>query len=378
MASRAAKDYYQELGVSESAKPEEIKKAYRRLAKQFHPDANPNNPSASERFKSIGEAYSVLSDEEKRRQYDQVRKMGPLGGLGGFGGFGQRAPGGAGGPQPGGAETRFSFDDLGDIGDIFSSIFDVGGKRKKQPGAGGRERGRSIEYSVEIPFETAALGGKLPLTIPVTDACAVCKGSGNAPGSKPQTCPECAGTGMISFGQGGFAVNRPCPNCLGRGTVPTQPCGNCGGTGQVREQRQIVVTVPAGVDTGSKLRLAGQGEKGAGGGPAGDLLLTFNVRPDPFFRREGLDIHCTVPINLAQSLLGSKIRVRTIHGQKVALRIPPGTQPGTRFRIPGQGIEKNGRTGDQYVQAKVVVPEKLTDEQRAAAEQAATVLNLKH
>jgi molecular chaperone DnaJ len=373
-ASSASKDYYQELGVSETATPDEIKKAYRRLAKQYHPDANPNNPQAAERFKAISEAYSVVSDEGKRKEYDQVRKMGPLGGFGGFGQRGQRPGAQTGAP----GEQRFSFDDLGDIGDIFSSIFDRGGKRKQQPGASARERGRTIEYSVEIAFELAALGGKLPLTIPVTDACPVCKGTGSEPGTKPQTCPECHGTGMISFGQGGFAVNRPCPNCLGRGTVPTTPCHNCGGSGLVHEQRQIVVTVPAGVDTGSKLRLPGQGEKGLGGGPPGDLIIHFNVRPDAFFRREGLDIHCTVPINIAQAVVGSKIRVRTITGKKVALKIPEGTQPGTRFRIPGQGIEKSGRSGDQYVQVKVLIPEHIEEEQKRLFEEYATIANLKH
>jgi molecular chaperone DnaJ len=369
MASRTAKDYYQELGVAESATADDIKKAYRRLAKQHHPDANPNNPQAADRFKSLSEAYAVLSDEAKRKQYDQVRKMGPLGG---FGGFGQQRTT----SQSTSSEGRFSFDDLGDIGDLFSSIFDTS-KRKKSSAGGVRERGRSVEYHVEIPFETAALGGKLPLSISATDDCPVCHGSGSAPGTKPQTCPECAGTGMISFGQGGFAVQRPCPNCLGKGTIPTQPCTNCQGTGQVREQRTISVSVPAGVETGSKLRLSGQGEKGPGGGPAGDLIITFTVKPDPFFRREGMDIHVTVPINIAQALLGSKIAVRTIYGKKVALKIPPGTQPGTRFRITGQGIDRNGRKGDQYVQAKVVVPEHLSDEQQQMVRQLAETAHLK-
>lgn len=370
----ATKDYYRVLGVSESASADDIKKAYRRLAKQNHPDANPNDPQAAERFKEIGEAYAVLSDPEKRKQYDQMRKFGPLGGAGGFG-FGQRT----GGAQPGGTETRFSFDDIGDLGglgDIFSSIFD---RTRRRPGRETtRAKGRDVEYVVEIPFETAARGGRITITVPVTEDCATCSGSGNAPGTRPKTCPECAGKGTITFGQGGFAVSRPCPACLGRGQIPTEPCSVCRGTGQVTEQRQILLTVPSGVDTGSKLRLSGQGERGTAGGAAGDLLVTFKVQPHRFFRRDGLDVHVTVPINMAQALLGSKIRVRTVDGRKVSLKIPPGTQSGTRFRIPGQGIEKGDRRGDQYVQVKIEVPESLTPEQERLAREFAAAADLRY
>jgi molecular chaperone DnaJ len=368
MAGTTTKDFYQTLGVAESASADDIKKAYRKLAKKYHPDANPNDPQAAERFKEIGEAYAVLSDETKRKQYDTMRKN-PFANFG-FGG-GTRA-GGA------GTETRFTFDDLGDFGgfgDIFSSIFDRGGRRRQQR-TGGQQttRGRDVEYVVEIPFTTAARGGRVQLSVPMTDDCAVCSGSGAAPGSRMQTCPECGGTGTVTFGQGGFAVSRPCPACLGRGQIPGVRCSACGGTGQIPVQRQILLNVPAGVDTGSKLRLSGQGEKASAGSPPGDLMITFKVQPHHFFRREGLDVHCSVPINLAQATLGSRIRVRTVDDRKVALRIPPGTQSGTRFRIPGQGVEKAGHRGDQYVQVRVEVPEQLTDEQeklmRAFAESA--------
>jgi molecular chaperone DnaJ len=194
---------------------------------------------------------------------------------------------------------------------------------------------------VEIGFNVAARGGRITITVPMVDDCSVCGGSGSAPGSRPKTCPECKGSGTILFGQGSFAVSRPCPACLGRGQVPTQPCSACGGSGQLRENRQILLTVPAGVDTGSKLRLSGQGEKAAAGGPAGDLIVTFRVKPHHFFRREGLDVHCTVPINVAQALLGSKVRVRTVDDRKVALRIPPGTQSG--HEVP------HSRPGDREV-----------------------------
>lgn len=358
MATTATKDYYQILGVPEKASGDEIKKSYRRLAKKYHPDANPDNPRASERFKEIGEAYAVLSDDKKRKQYDQLRKLGPFAGMGGFG---QRTTSTA---SPGGTETRFSFDDLGDLGglgDLFGSFFDRGkrrGKKEAKP-----ERGQDVEFVVEIPFTTAARGGKVTVSVPITDECAVCNGSGNAPGSKPKTCSECGGKGNITFGQGGFAVSRPCPACMGRGQIPTNPCPKCSGAGQLTEERQILLSVPAGVDAGSKLRLSGQGEKGGPGKPAGDLIVTFKVQPHSFFRRDGLDIHCTVPINVAQALLGSKVRVRTVAGKKVALRIPPGTQSGTRFRIARQGVEKAGRRGDQYVQVKIEIPEELNQEQ---------------
>src|SRR5688572_7344936 len=372
MASSTTRDYYQLLGVSESASADDIKKSYRKLAKKYHPDANPNDPQAAERFKEIGEAYSVLSDDAKRKQYDAMRKN-PFAGFGGMGG--------PGGPRPGHGGTTINMEDLGDLGglgDIFSSIFDRGRKRQKPGGNARATRGRDVEYVVEIKFETAARGGRITITVPMTDDCSICNGTGAAPGARMQTCSECGGTGTVTFGQGGFAVSRPCPACLGRGQIPSQRCSACGGTGQVREDRQILLSVPAGVDTGSKLRLSGQGEKGSGGTPPGDLLITFKVLPHHFFRRDGLDIHCTVPLNVAQAMLGSKIRVRTVDDKKVALKIPAGTQSGTRFRIPGQGIEKAGRHGDQYVQVKVEVPEHLTPEQEQLAREFAAATGLKH
>lgn len=379
MPATASKDYYQVLGVPENASADDIKKAYRRLAKQNHPDANPNDPQAADRFKEVGEAYAVLSDETKRKQYDQMRRMGPLGGYG----FGGGAAGSR--PSAGGVhEERFTFEDLGDLGglgDLFSSFFDRRRQQQQQRGRGrssAPERGEDVEYAVEIPFETAARGGRINISVPVTDACATCGGSGNAPGSKPKTCSECSGSGTISFGQGGFAVTRPCPVCLGRGSVPTKPCTVCAGSGQVRENRQILLNVPSGVDTGSKLRLSGQGEKGNAGAPAGDLIITFRVQPDRFFRRDGLDVHCTVPINVAQATLGSRIRVRTVDGKKVALRVPAGTQSGTRFRIPQQGIEKGGRRGDQYVQIKIEIPDALDEQQTELMREFARASNLRY
>jgi molecular chaperone DnaJ len=229
-----------------------------------------------------------------------------------------------------------------------------------------------------VPFETAALGGRISVEVTITEDCATCGGSGAAPGSGLKTCEECQGSGQISFGQAGFAVQRPCPACLGRGTVPVRPCTACSGRGALRQQRKVDVNVPAGTDDGSKLRLSGRGERGESGGPPGDLLLTMRVKPDRFFTRDGLDIHVTIPINFIQAAMGSKVKVRTLRGTRAVLTIPAGTQPGTRFRLRGQGIEKGGRKGDQLVEVQVQVPEQLSDEERAALEQFAEAAELRH
>lgn len=378
----ATKDFYEILGVKDSATQDEIKKAYRKLAKQYHPDANPNNPKAADRFKEIGEAYSVLSDPAKRKQYDQMRKLGSLG----FGGGGGGRPR----PRPGGqADPGFSFEDFqggfGNISDLFSSLFDLGGRKGPEgaPGGGpkkssGRQKGENVEYVVEIPFLTAARGGKVSVDVAITEDCATCGGDGAKPGTEVKRCEECRGTGSVSFGQGGFAVKRPCPACFGRGRIPETPCPSCAGRGTVRQQRKISINVRPGVETGSKVRLSGQGERGRLGGPPGDLILTYKVKAHSFFRRDGLDIHVKVPINIVQATLGSKIRVKTISGKKVVLNIPKGTQSGTKFRIRGQGIEKPEKTGDQYVEVVVTVPEKLTDEELKMMEEFAEATGLKH
>jgi molecular chaperone DnaJ len=369
------KDYYQILGVTEKAEADEIKKAYRKLAKQYHPDANQGDPSAADRFKEVGEAYAVLSDAEKRKKYDQMRKLGAFG----FGGDRGPRPGGPGMEGfPGG--EGFSFEDLGGLGglgDLFTSIFDRGRK-----GTGGRragpQRGEDLEVSAEISFETAVRGGPITVQVPVTESCATCGGNGAAPGSGLRNCGECGGSGTVSFGQGGFAVKRPCPACMGRGRIPETPCPSCGGAGRVRQVRKLQVNVPAGVESGGRLRLTGQGEAGSQGGPPGDLFLVFQVRPHRFFRREGLDIQVSVPLNLAQATLGSKIKVRTVSGKHVVLKVPPGTQSGTRFRIRGQGVTRGDRTGDQYVEVRVDIPESLTPEQEEAMKSFAETAGLRY
>lgn len=353
----ATRDFYAVLGVPESASAADIKKAYRKLAKENHPDANPNDPKAAERFKEISEAHTVLSDPEKKAKYDRMRKLGAFEGAARRGGA--RRPGSA-GPQP---DENFDFGDIGSfgLGDIFSSIF---GRRGREEAASSRPA--NAEVTIKVPFRTAATGGKVPVALMMSDACATCGGSGAAPGATMTTCEECNGRGTISFGQGGFAVNRPCPVCRGRGKVPSVRCPTCAGTGEQQSRKELLVTVPPATDTGTKVRLKGQGPKMSAGGPASDVLVTFEVEPDRFFSRSGLDIHAEIPVKLEQAVLGTSVQVKTIHGSKVKLRIPPGTQPGKKFRIRGQGLEKHGQKGDQIVTVNVKIPEKLTAEQEAA------------
>lgn len=372
------KDYYAVLGVSASASQEEIKKQYRRLAAKFHPDKNPNDPAAADRFKEISEAYTVLGDAEKRKQYDDMRRLGAFGG--GFGGA--RGPGApAGAPGAGtGAGGSFRFEDfdiggLGGLGDLFGSMFGGGGARGRQRAP---ESGQTVETTLVIDFRTAALGGKVPVELEVNEECATCGGSGAAPGAKLEVCAECHGRGVISFGQGGFAVTRPCPVCLGRGQVPSQRCPTCQGSGEVRTRKKVVITVPEGVDTGTKIRLRGQGGKGANGGPPGDLVITFQVKPDRFYRREGLDLVAPLPLNIAQATLGTKVAVRTLEGKKVTVKIPQGTASGKRFRVRGQGIRKGETRGDLIVEVSIAVPEKLTEEQERMMKEFADAGGMKY
>ena len=359
------RDYYGVLGVQSTATQDEIKKAYRRLAKRYHPDANQNDPKSADRFKEISEAYQVVGDAEKRKQYDDMRRLGAFG-------FGSGTPSGGGarrGPSPGGArpgtdpgDGGFGFDigGLGGLGDLFSSMFGGGARGGKR---GVAEQGQTVETTLEVPFRVAALGGKIPVELEVTEECDTCHGNGAAPGATVKVCPECSGRGVISFGQGGFAVNRPCPMCMGRGQVPSERCPTCNGSGEVRAKKKMMVQVPQGIDSGAKIRLKGQGGRGASGGANGDLLISFQVQPDRFYKREGLDLIAELPLNIAQATLGSKVRVSTLDGKRVSIRIPPGTSSGKRFRIRGQGIARDERRGDLIVEVSIVAPEKVTEEQ---------------
>ena len=376
------KDYYAVLSVSPTATADEIKKVYRKLAKKYHPDTNSSDAKAAERFKEISEAYQVLGDAEKRKQYDQMRQLGAFGGFGGGARTGRAGTGARGGGTTGGFQGGINMEDLGDlggfggIGDLFGSMFGGGTGRPNR--TRGPERGQDIETTLEVPFRIAALGGTIPVQLEVTEECATCHGTGGAPGAKMQTCPECQGRGTVSFGQGGFAVNRPCPNCMGRGQVPTQKCPTCNGAGDLRVRKSVQIQVPSGSDDGSRLRLRGQGGKGPSGGPPGDIIVNLHVLADRFFRRDGLDLIAPVKINIAQATLGSKVRVRTLDGKQVAIRIPAGTSSGKRFRVRGQGISRDGSQGDLIVEADVVVPETLTEEQEKAMREFAEAGGLKY
>ena len=367
----AQKDFYAVLGVSSSATADEIKKQYRRLAKQYHPDSNKGDATAAERFKEISEAHNVMGNAEKRKQYDEMRR------LGAFDGFASRTPrGGARGStrSTGGPRVEdFDVGGLGGLGDLFSSMFGGGRQRQTAP-----EKGQSVETTLEVPFRVAAVGGKVPVELEVNEECGTCSGNGAAKGAKIQTCPECNGRGEIAFGQGGFAVTRPCPMCVGKGTVPSEKCPVCNGAGAQRSRKKILITVPVGAESGSKIRLKGQGGRGVRGGPNGDIVITFQVREDADWTRDGLDLIVQVPINIAQATLGSKVAVHTIDEKKVTITLPAGTPGGKRFRVRGQGISKDGKAGDLLVEVQIVVPEKLTAEQAKLMKQFAEAGKLEY
>jgi molecular chaperone DnaJ len=377
-----SKDFYSVLGVSDKATADEIKKQYRRLAKQHHPDSNKGEAKSQERFKEISEAYNVLGDAKKRQQYDEMRRLGAFGdfvrrpGGGSTGGFRNAGP--RPGQRSGGAPRPEEFDvgGFGNLGDLFSSMF--GGGAQQRPRASEPEKGQSIESTLEIPFRTAIVGGKVPIELEVNEECGTCGGSGAAKGAKVTSCPECNGRGTIAFGQGSFAVSRPCPMCLGKGSLPSERCPACGGQGETRTRKKVLISVPAGTDTDAKMRLKGQGGRGVRGGAPGDLVITFKVEPDKFFSRDGLDLVAHVPVNVAQATLGSKVTVKTLDDKKVTIAIPAGTPGGKRFRVRGQGIEKDGRKGDLLVEVRVDAPTDLSDEARAAMEAFAEKAGLKY
>ena len=363
----AYKDYYKILGVTEGATADEIKKAYRKLAKQYHPDANPGDKQAADKFKEINEAHEVLSDDKKRKQYDDMKRFAGAGFQGFRGSGGQQnfnindifSRFGAGGGPGGGT---FTAEGLGGLGDIFSSIFDRGGRFRQQ--RYGPRKGQDLYAEVEVPFDTAARGGTTVITVGKSENCERCAGTGAEPGSRVAKCPQCGGSGMVSQAQGGFAVSRPCPQCYGRGEIVSQPCAGCAGSGQVQRARRLSVKIPKGTDDGGRIRLRGQGEAGTAGGPPGDLIIKINVRGDRFFRRKGLNVYCDIKIDLAQAVLGARAKVRTLDGKQALLRIPPGTQPGTIFKMKGLGVKRDGKQGDQFVTVNVEIPTDLSAEEK--------------
>ncbi len=370
------KDFYAVLGVAKSASADDIKKAYRKLARELHPDHNPGNAAAEEKFKSASEAYDVLSDDRKRKEYDEMRSLfgsgafrrgartgggqqfdpsdlfGGFAGAGGGGGAGDRRFGGAG------------------FSDIFSSIFSGGGAS-----AGARrgpQRGRDVEAEVTLDFVHAVQGTTLPLTLRSPGVCDTCHGSGAKPGTTPRTCPQCAGSGLITRNQGSFSFSEPCRECQGVGSIVEHKCPECRGTGGVTKNRTINVRFPAGVADGQRIRLSGRGEPGERGGPAGDLYVQVKVRPDEIFGRSGDDLTLTVPITFAEAVLGTDLRVPTLDGS-VTLRVPPGTPSGRTLRARGKGVvRRDGQAGDLLVTVEVVVPSAVSDDAREALQQFAT------
>jgi molecular chaperone DnaJ len=357
MASRP--DYYKALGVDRKASAEEIKKAYRKLARKYHPDRNPGDKEAEARFKEISQAHDVLGDPEKRKQYDSgsgpfAYGAGPGGGFGGFG--------------------NFDFD-ASSMGDILSNLFSGSTSGRRVRTKPRSERGADLEAQVSISFDQAIAGAQVPLQVPMHATCATCRGTGAKPGTTPSVCPRCEGRGIETQGQGMFSISQPCSRCGGAGTVIEDPCPTCHGTGAVRTVKRLRVNIPAGVRDGSRIRLAGKGEPGRNGGPPGDLYLVTHVSPSPLFKRKGDNLEVEVPLTIPEALRGAEVRVPTLNGTKT-LRVHPGTAHGTVQRLRGEGPPKLGSSGrgsspergDIHYRFVIDVPEKLSKEQEQAVE----------
>lgn len=355
------KDYYATLGVSKDADAKEITRAYRKLARENHPDAKPDDPAAEERFKEVSAAYDVVGDAAKRKEYDEARAMGPMGGMGGFGG-----PGGAGGPG-GFTFDASDFAGAGGIGDVLGNLFG-GGRGGGRSRGTGPQRGADLSAELHLNFRDAVRGVETTLHLVSDAVCHTCAGSGAEPGTLPTTCPVCAGRGVVQDDQGFFATSRPCPNCGGRGSIIEHPCTTCRGRGVERRPRDVKVRIPAGVKDGRKLRLAGRGDPGRNGGPPGDLLVECKVEPDPVFTMDGTDLRLTVPVTFAEAALGADIEVPTLDGDTVKLRLAAGTRNGRTLRVRKRGVETKRKKGDLLVTVEVAVPAKLSDEERAAIE----------
>ena len=348
MATQAKRDYYEILSVTRTATEQEIKSSYRKLAMQYHPDRNPGNTEAEEKFKECTEAYSVLMDADKRARYDQFGHAGMNGG-GGFSGF-----------------DPSNFADFNDIfGDLFSDFFGV-----NTGGTGGRrtraQRGGDARGDITLTFEEAAFGKKTEVKVRRYETCDQCHGSGSAGSKGPTTCTTCGGRGQVRYQQGLFAIARTCPTCQGMGRVISDPCKNCKGESRVMRERTVDVNVPAGVEDGTRIRYQEQGDAGVNGGPPGDLYVVLKVKPHPFFEREGRDLHCSVPVSFTQAALGADIVVPTLDGGEHKLKVPEGTQSGTTFRVRGKGVpalQSSGK-GDMYVHVRIQTPSKLSKRQR--------------
>ncbi len=371
MAARP--DYYATLGVAQNASQDEVKKAYRKLARKHHPDRNAGDKQAEARFKEISQAYDVLGDPEKRKQYDAGTGPFGFGGAGGFGSAGGRGPGGPGGFGGGG----FDFD-AGGVGDILSNIFGGGGARGRRARAQ-TQRGRDLEAEVQISFDQAIAGAQVSLSVPTTGTCPTCHGTGAKPGTTPKVCPKCEGRGIETEGQGMFSISQPCSRCGGAGTVIEDPCPTCKGAGSIRTVKRYRVNIPAGVKDGGRIRLPGKGEPGRRGGPPGDLYVLTHVTPSPVFKRKGENLEVEVPLTVPEALLGAEVEVPTLEGRKT-LRVPPGTKHGTVQRLRGEGPPKPmtgspPTRGDIHYRFVIEVPNKLTSEQQQAVDALSRVLD---
>lgn len=360
----AAKDYYVILGVKPGATPDEIKKAFHKLARQYHPDRNPGNKSAEQRFKEISEAHEVLSDPDKRNKYDQLRSLDASGGFP-FGG------GGEGASFDLGDLFKKGKGGLGGLSDMFESLFNRGRQQPPADQPPQPQRGEDVHFTITVPFETAVAGGKTNVSIPAEAPCGPCNATGAAPGSKQTECTECQGRGQLTYSQGGFALNRACPRCFGRGHLVSNPCPLCKGAGSVTRNETIAVKIPRGIQEGQQIRLAGQGKAGTLKAPAGDLYLKVSIQEHPEFKRRGNEIHGQVTINAFQAILGTKVSVPTISGQSFSLTIPPGTQSGAKLRLKGQGVAG----GDHFVEIQISIPP-LTEDDRKKLEALAKAANI--
>ena len=348
------KDYYKVLGVAKNASAADIKKAYRKLAQKLHPDANPGDVEAEERFKEVSAAYDILGDADKRKAYDQVREMGSAG----FGGF-RGAGGWPGAAGPGGVQFQ-----VGDLQDLLGGMFGGGGGVDDRRGGRARQvRGTDLEAHVRISFDDAMRGAEVPISMQSNVRCSTCRGSGAEPGTSPITCQQCGGAGQVAMGQGLFSIEQPCPRCSGSGRVVEHPCKACRGSGMRRKARSFRVKVPAGVKDGARIRLQGKGEPGPGGAPAGDLYVVVAVAPHPLFGRKGDNLTIELPVTFPEATLGSQVVVPTLEGP-VKLKIPAGTAGGRTFRIKGKGAPKRGGRGDLMVTVRVEVPKKLSKEEK--------------
>jgi molecular chaperone DnaJ len=350
---------YDTLGVKKGASADEIKKAYRKLAAKYHPDKNPGDASAEERFKEVQGAYDVLSDPDKRKQYDT------LGSTNGRPGFDPRNF------DFGGGGGNFRVDDLGDLGDLFGGLGGIFGRGARTQTQRRPERGTDVEVQVNVSFEDSLRGLEAKIPVEVTTACRECGGSGAQPGTAPIICPQCNGRGVVSESQGLFALSQPCPRCRGNGTVIEQPCAKCGGSGRERRTKRYSVKIPAGVKDGTRIKLRGKGEVGANGGPAGDLVVVTRVAPSKLFQRRGSDLIIDVPVSYAEAALGATVEVPTPYGERISLKVKSGAQDGQLLRVRGQGAPKlkgSGR-GDLLARVRVTVPKKLTKQEREALEE---------